>query len=58
MSNVPTICSICEHPMQPLPERTAQTHEPIYVCVTGKGGKKKVPCDGGLYENATRYSGA
>ena len=47
------ICAICGKPKKKLPERTEQTHEPIWVCFETVR-PAKMPCDGKVFVNATR----
>jgi hypothetical protein len=49
------LCGICGQPKSLLKQATGQTMSPIYVC-SKILGKAKMPCDGNLYQIASKSS--
>jgi hypothetical protein len=47
-------CQWCNQEKVELPERTKKKGLPIFVCVKSVKGKSKQPCDGPVYDLATR----
>jgi len=46
MTETIPLCSICEQPMTPLPERTGKQGLIVYVCRIGRLPGRRKPCDG------------